>query len=211
MDDVLRLELLRRVELDRRARNALTRLFDGSDRVDDSDPLARRLIEHNVAVDHDNTAWLRCIVEARGWPTVTMVGSDGENAAWLLAQHADHDTGFQQRCLALMTTAPVGEVHARHVAYLIDRVLLANGQAQIYGTQVHLANGQWQARNLDDPEHVDVRRQAVGLDPWSSTCRGSTNRTRIRSAPRGTIPVRVLRSAIPRTKRTNERLLSVKR
>jgi hypothetical protein len=47
-----------------------------------------------------------------------------------------------------MTTAPVGEVDARHVAYLTDRVRLANGEPQIYGTQVHRANGQWQPATL---------------------------------------------------------------
>lgn len=85
--------------------------------------------------------------------------------AWLLVKHADHDSGFQQRCLELMTTAPVGDVDVRHVAYLTDRVRLANGDPQIYGTQVHRANGQWQPRNLDDPEHVDDRRHTMGLEP----------------------------------------------
>jgi hypothetical protein len=94
-----------------------------------------------------------------------MVGPAGEGAAWLLAQHADHDSGFQLRCLELMTTAPVGDVDVRHVAYLTDGVRLANGEPQIYGTQVHRATGQWQPRNLDDPEHVDDRRHAMGLEP----------------------------------------------
>jgi hypothetical protein len=164
MDHVLRLELLRRVELDQQARNALDPLFGGSDRVDSNDPTARLVIDHMGTVDHDNTAWLRGIVEIRGWPTVTMVGPDGEGAAWLLVQHADHDSAFQQRCLELMTAAPVGDVDVRHVAYLTDRVRLANGEPQIYGTQVHRANGQWQARNLDDPEHVDARRYTMGLE-----------------------------------------------
>jgi hypothetical protein len=64
-----------------------------------------------------------------------------------------------------MTTAPVGDVDVKHVAYLTDRVRLADGEPQIYDTQVHRANGQWQARNLDDPEHVDARRQTLGLEP----------------------------------------------
>lgn len=165
MDNDLRLELLRRVELDQQARNALTPLFKGSDRIDADDPEAQRLMDHNAAVDSDNTAWLRGIVNDRGWPTMAMVGHDGESAAWLLVQHADQDPSFQRRCLALMTAAPEGEVNARHVAYLTDRVRLANGEPQIYGTQVHLDAGSWQPRNLADPDHVDDRRLAVGLEP----------------------------------------------
>jgi hypothetical protein len=155
MDHALRLELLRRVELDQKARNALAPLFGGSDRIDGSDPSARYLIEHMVTVDHDNTAWLRSTVDDRGWPTVTMVGPDGEGAAWLLAQHADHDPGFQQRCLELMTTAPVGDVDVRHVAYLTDGVRLANGESQIYGTQVHRTSHI--STNQADPRSAAVR------------------------------------------------------
>ena len=64
-----------------------------------------------------------------------------------------------------MTAAPEGEVDPRHVAYLTDRVRLAYGQAQIYGTQVHLDDGRWQPRDLDDPDYVEDRRLAVGLEP----------------------------------------------
>lgn len=123
-------------------------------------------------MDRDNTAWLRGIVDDGGWPTVSTVGADGSHAAWLLVQHADADPAFQRRCLDLMTDAPDGEVRKSDVAYLTDRVRLAAGERQVYGTQVHLHDGRWEARDLDDPDNVDARRFAVNLGPLADYLAG---------------------------------------
>jgi hypothetical protein len=47
-------------------------------------------------VDEDNTQWLGEIVTRRGWRGRTLVDKKGVQAAWLLAQHADHDPGLQR-------------------------------------------------------------------------------------------------------------------
>lgn len=103
------------------------------------------------------------LVERQGWPTHSLVGEQAAVSAWLLAQHADQNPTLQRRCLDLMRAAPVGEVTPMYVAYLTDRVLLAEGQSQIYGTQMTMVDGEWQPRNLRDPERVDDRRVAAGL------------------------------------------------
>lgn len=58
------------------------------------------------------------------------VHGDGAVAAWLLAQHADQDPPLQRRCLDLMRVAPETEVSPSHIAYLTDRVMLAEGESQ---------------------------------------------------------------------------------
>jgi hypothetical protein len=119
-----------------------------------------------ASVDADNLAWLTKTVAEVGWPGRSMVGEDGAHAAWLLAQHADRDPAFQRRCLDLVTRAAAcGEASPAELAYLTDRVLLAEGQAQEYGTQFTGREGGWVARRLRDPEHVDERRAAAGLGP----------------------------------------------
>ena len=45
---------------------------------------------------------LREIIEEYGWPTRQMVGVDGATAAWVIAQHSDHDLALQRQALALM-------------------------------------------------------------------------------------------------------------
>lgn len=57
------------------------------------------------------------------------------------------------------------EIFRADVAYLTDRVLLAEGKKQVYGTQFTLINGKCQARPLEDESHVDERRKEVGLPP----------------------------------------------
>ena len=82
----------------------------------------------------------------------------------LAAQHADSDPGFQRRCLGLVAQAVAcGEALPAELAYLTDRVLLAEGKAQEYGTQFEGREGRWVPRRLHDPEGVDERRAAMGL------------------------------------------------
>ena len=52
-----------------------------------------------------------------------------------------------------------------NVASLTDRVLLAEGTKQRYGTQVTVVDGKWTPRPLEDEAHVDKRRAAAGLSP----------------------------------------------
>ena len=117
-------------------------------------------------MDSANTAWLMAIVEQVGWPGHSLVGEDGARAAWLFAQHADLNPPFQRRCLELLRHAvESGEASPADLAHLTDRVLLASGEPQLYGTQVTVREGQYVPARLRDPETVDARRIAVGLDP----------------------------------------------
>jgi hypothetical protein len=147
MDEQLRAELLRRVEKDQAARKAL-------------DPDAMR------EADGENLPWLKAVVAEHGWPGSWLVGADGTHAAWLLAQHADADPAFQRQCLDLMTAAvEAGEATERDLAYLTDRVLLAEGKQQVYGTQMTRRDKRYVPCDLRDPDTVDERRAAVGLEP----------------------------------------------
>jgi hypothetical protein len=62
-----------------------------------------------------------------------------------------------------------GKARARSLALLEDRVALREGRRQIYGSQVYVGmNGVGSyVLPLEDPENVDKRRAAVGLEPLS--------------------------------------------
>jgi hypothetical protein len=125
-----------------------------------------------AALDARNTARLKEIVAAHGWPGKSLVGEKAAHAAWLLVQHADADAKFQRRCLELMERLPSGEVSAKDIAYLTDRVLLAEGKPQRFGTQfLKDATGKWVPKPLEDPDHVDHRRKAVGLESLADYAR----------------------------------------
>lgn len=119
-----------------------------------------------ATADGENLPWLRQVIADVGWPGKSLVGEDGAQAAWLLAQHADSDPAFQRQCLDLLTAAAEnGEATIVQQAYLTDRVLLKEGEPQEYGTQAIGRDGRFVARKLRDPDHVDERRASVGLPP----------------------------------------------
>lgn len=131
-----------------------------------SDPSNEELREAVLRVDADNTDWLRSQVDAHGWPRLSEVGTGAARAAFLLAQHSA-DQGFQRHCLELMTPlVKEQEVNAVDWAYLLDRVRLAEGKKQIYGSQVVLGpDGKLEVAPLEDPEQVDARRAELGMPP----------------------------------------------
>lgn len=113
------------------------------------------------------TARLKEIVQEHGWPTFDLVGKDGENAAWLIAQHSDLDLAFQQEALELLRAAVAdGQASPGNLAYLEDRVAVAKGDPQTYGTQTRCgADGPVPATPIRDEAGVDERRAASGLQP----------------------------------------------
>ena len=171
-DPELRRELLRRTKVDQNARIAITNwlgeqgangALDKDHRTAKQNEEFEKLAAAARKADNENTAWLKQVVENHGWPTRTLVGNDGASAAWLLVQHADADRKFQRKCLDLMAKLPKAEVSQIDIAYLTDRVLLAEGKKQVYGTQFDTINGKLQPRPLDDEANVDKRRAAAGL------------------------------------------------
>ncbi|HJV23695.1 MAG TPA: DUF6624 domain-containing protein [Holophagaceae bacterium] len=121
----------------------------------------------SLAMDKANAEALRRILDRWGWLDPRTWGKPTEDRAWLLAQHADHDVAFQKRVLGMMEAlVPKGGADPLHFAYLWDRVAVNEGRPQRYGTQGRCVGpGRWEPRAMEDPEHVDARRDAVGLPP----------------------------------------------
>ena len=121
-------ELRERVAADQAARHATDSLVENG-KVVEMNPLADELILAVTRVDHENAVWLHGMLDTLGRPESQQASHD----AWLLAQHADHHVTLQRRCLDAMRQAGA---EASLIAYLTDRVLLNEGQPQIYGTQL---------------------------------------------------------------------------
>lgn len=121
----------------------------------------------DLRAEQSRTDRLAQVVAERGWPTRTLVGSDGATAAWAIAQHSDLDPEFQARALELMRAATAaGEADPGELAYLVDRVAANAGRPQTYGTQAGCADdGTPQPAPIAEPERVDARRAEAGLPP----------------------------------------------
>ena len=138
------------------------------------------------AEDRKSRARLQAIVLAHGWPGHGLVGVDGAHAAWLLVQHQDADRPFQRLCLERLADAV-----ARHdasptdLAYLTDRVLVAEGRRQRFGTQFRQGpGGVLEPSPIEDPARVDERRRDAGCPPWRSTPGDSARFTASHPLPR---------------------------
>ena len=106
------------------------------------------------------------------WPTKSVVGAQGVRAVWLLAAR---DSAIARVALHRMMEAGPEESPPAAVAMLEDRLRIAAGRKQLYATQlVRSANGTLEPAPLEDPKHVDLRRDAAGLPPLAqSLCAAS--------------------------------------
>lgn len=130
------------------------------------DRTAEELFDAWPQVDADNALRMAEILDEFGWPGWSLVGEDGAFAAWLLIQHADFNLDLQKRGLALLRAAvEADDADPSDLAYLIDRVLVAEGKPQIYGTQLGVdADGEITPRTpIEDEANVDARRADMGL------------------------------------------------
>ena len=158
----LRQELLQRVEQDQAIRNELIK--KGIEHPDES------VLTRMKAIDAANTERMRAIVRQYGWPGPELVGQDGTDAAFLLAQHAD--LAFQKEMLPLVEKSyKSGQLSGQSYALLLDRVLVGEGKPQVYGTQAKRI-AEWKGKEpvlepIEDEKNVDKRRAEVGLFPLS--------------------------------------------
>ena len=114
-----------------------------------------------------NARELELAIDDEGWPTISEIGDDGVEAAFLIAVHAISRPAFQRRCLTMMKSAANrGDVPRRHVAILEDRIRAMEGRPQLYGTQLDWDDdGHLAPLPIENESEVDSRRERAGLPP----------------------------------------------
>ena len=155
MNDQLHDELLARMEKEQDLRRAL---------IDNPDDI--QLLMRMAEADAQNTMWLDEVIQQQGWPTKSLVGEDGAQAAFLIVQHSPAPQ-FQKKCLNLLERAVnQNEADIINLVYLTDRIRTFEGKPQVYGTQGQTnGDGLIIPFPIEDEEHVDERRKAIGLEP----------------------------------------------
>ena len=122
--------------------------------------------EEMESLHNKNAEALNEIIEQIGYPTISKIGAEANEAAWLVIQHSIGKPEFMKKCAALLEKAVTDEqADAKHLAYLTDRIAVLEGKPQLYGTQFDWdANGELSASPLDDFEKVNQRRKTLGLN-----------------------------------------------
>ena len=122
-----------------------------------NDWLARKAL----MTDSLNLVLVDEILSQYGFPRKEQVGDFGNQAVWLVFQHADLD--YQKRFLPQLEDAVShGDIAPLYLALLLDRIDVREGRPQRYGTQI---DEKGNLAPLLDASRVNRWRQEVGLPP----------------------------------------------
>lgn len=121
------------------------------------------LAQLQIQNDAANMRRLREIVKAYGWPGLRFAGAKGAQNAFLVLQHAD--TASQKEFIPLLRAAvATHDVRGAELAMLEDRLLVADGLPQLYGTQLKSIEPV-ALFPVADKKNLDRRRKSMGLQP----------------------------------------------
>jgi hypothetical protein len=128
-------------------------------------PQIRKLDSLIIKSDSVNLIIVKRILDNNGWLGPDIIGNHG-NTLFLVIQHSDLDT--QVKYLPVMREAVKrNAAESSSLALLEDRIALAQGKCQIYGSQIGLdkKTNRYYVLPLSDPTYVDERRKGVDLGP----------------------------------------------
>ncbi|MEN9865883.1 MAG: hypothetical protein RL748_1473 [Pseudomonadota bacterium] len=145
--------------------------------------------------DKKNQALLEEIVSTCGWPTYEKWGATAVYAAVTVALHSPQpirkkyfpnvEHGYKR-----------GDVAVQEYAQYVDKLLTGENKPQRYGTQRSKFKDQpEQIKPVEDPAHLNDRRQAIGLKPlgdfpmpsnWPSSQPQSASKADSAAAPQAT-------------------------
>lgn len=130
---------------------------------EDAGQLRRR--DQLALVERSNRTRLAALLAACGWPLRSVHGVQAGADAWKLVQHADRDLALQKTVAPHLARAVrQGEAPARDLARLEDRIAVAEGKPQPYGTRMRQAAAcRRDFHPMEDRALVEERRQRAGL------------------------------------------------
>ncbi|MFD2585945.1 DUF6624 domain-containing protein [Croceitalea marina] len=116
-----------------------------------------------IEIDSSNLGYVEKIMKEHGYPGKSMVGEKTASAAWYVIQHSDKIDVYIDE---IKQAADNGELPFRLYAMMLDRHLMYNDKAQIYGTQGSSyfigspkeINFIWPIQN---PDSVNILRKGV--------------------------------------------------
>ena len=113
-------------------------------------------------LDSINLERIEYTIRTKGYPGKSIVGEPTNTAAWYVIQH--NPDKIPTYIDTIKKAGKDGELPYRLVAMMEDRLLMSNGEPQIYGTQgatyPNMADFIWP---IADPQDVNERRAAAGF------------------------------------------------
>ena len=88
------------------------------------------------SIHRDNAEKLREIIQEIGFPTISKVGKEANEAAWLIIQHSIAEPEFMKDAYRLMLENS-NDTALKNLALLFDRIQFFQGKPQKFGTQLN--------------------------------------------------------------------------
>lgn len=115
---------------------------------------------------NQNVIQLKSLMNRIGFPTISKVGLEAYEAAFIIIQHGIDHPQFLKNCAeTIKKEAMSNEASFIHYAYLKDRIDVFENKNQTYGTQFD-----WDEKGLlspvaiEDWSQVNVNRKKIGLN-----------------------------------------------
>ncbi len=113
--------------------------------------------------DSTSLVFVTGIIEEHGWLGKNTIGEATNRTLFLVVQHAPNNATRKMYFPLLEASAINGESELSDMATMKDRILVQDGESQIYGTQSSMVNGELEPFSIEDPKNVNKRRKKVGL------------------------------------------------
>ncbi len=136
------------------------------DRLIQEGKLGEGYNEEMEQLHHSNAKALNEIIDSIGYPTISKVGKEASEAAWLVVQHSIGQPDFMKKCARLLEVAvSKDDASLKDLAYLTDRIAVYEGRPQLYGTQFDWdKDGVLSPQPYSDLVKVNQRRASIGLN-----------------------------------------------
>lgn len=114
-------------------------------------------------IHRKNAESLRNIIKDIGFPGISKVGEEANEAAWLIVQHSISEPEFMMAFYGLMKENEM-DINKKHLAYLYDRIQYFQGKPQRFGTQMNADGSIYPVINS---ENLNTLRWQYDLSPVS--------------------------------------------
>jgi len=119
------------------------------------------------SINNENIQQVSNLLDSHGWPKQSTIGKEALVSIFLVMQHAN--LNIQKKYLPLLVeAAKENETDKKSLAYLVDKINLAEGKKQIYGTQLDFDNETktvyFNYGTLINPHSINDRRDSMNLE-----------------------------------------------
>lgn len=157
-------QLVRMGELDQAGRRASVAIDLSVLPEDERQAASSAMWAPIMAMDDRLLAELLPLIPEEGWFRRDIYGDRASKVAFLIIQHSDVEQ-WRRFVPILEPLALAGEIDGQDYGLMYDRLAVTEGRPQRYGTQMTCKGGRWviDYENLEDPDHADERRAAMGF------------------------------------------------